>query len=89
MPISHTAPATLIQLPRWLPKWKQRFGLLLLDLGPMHLVPSRTDRPAARQLLPTLGPQHLRFTGSTTRHVNWHRQSGSVICGSLVSQFVS
>ncbi len=89
MPISHTAPATLIQLPRWLPKWKQRFGLLLLDLGPMHLVPSRTIGRLCDSCYLLLGPDTCASQAWITRHVNWHRQSGSVICGSLVSQFVS
>ena len=41
VPIGARASWSLLQLPSWLSTWKKAYRLILLDTGPIHLVPSR------------------------------------------------
>lgn len=89
MNIGKSAPWTLEQLPRWLPKWKNRFSVVLIDLGPMHLVPSRTIGRLCDGCYVLLGPDSCGSHEWILQHMAWHDRAGSTILGTLVSRFAA
>ncbi len=87
MPVLATAPWTLEQLPRWLPTWKAKFGLIVIDLGPMHLVPSRVIGRLCDATYLILGPESCASEDWIQYHLAWHARSGTHVVGTLVSCF--
>lgn len=85
MPIGKTGSRTLQQLSRWLPKWKQEFGVILFDLGPMNLVPSRSLGRLCDSCYVVLGPDSCASPEWILQHIAWHERSGTQVCGTLVS----
>jgi hypothetical protein len=85
MPVGETASWTLQRLPRWLAKWKEEFSVILLDLGPICLVPSRIIGRLCHKNFVLLGPDPCGSHEWILRHVAWHHESGSNICGTLVT----
>ncbi|MEZ6135308.1 MAG: hypothetical protein R3C53_10400 [Pirellulaceae bacterium] len=89
MPVGRTAPWTLEQLPKWLPSWKKRFGVIMLDLGPMHLVPSRTIGRLCDSCFVLLGPDSCGSCEWIQQHMSWHQQSGTQLSGCVLTTFES
>ena len=56
VPVGGSAPATLQSLPKWLAGWKRNHRLILVDLGPMHQVPTRTIGRYCDNCYIVLGP---------------------------------
>ncbi len=87
MPVGRSASWSLQQLPRWLPKWKSEFDLILIDLGPMNLVPSRAIGRLCDSCYLLLGPDSCASHEWILQHVAWHDRSGSSICGTLLTTY--
>ena len=85
MPVGPTAAPALQYLPRWLPKWKEQFGLVLIDLGPMNMVPSRLIGRLCDNCFLLLGPDSCASQEWILQHMAWHDQSGSTIAGSILT----
>ncbi len=83
--IGRVAPKSLQQVPRWLPKWKLRFRTILIDLGPMHLVPSRTIGRLCDVNYVILGPHTCASAQWINQHIDYHSECGSHIAGSVVA----
>ncbi len=62
MPVRSTAPWALEHIPHWLPQWKLRHRLVAIDLGPMHLAPSRTIGGSAMHATCCSDQQHAPVT---------------------------
>lgn len=89
MTIGQSAPWTLKALPRWLPKWKHRYSMILIDLGPINLVPSRTIGRLCDANYIVLGPNSSASAQWILQHVDYHTYCGSHIAGTLVSSFAA
>ena len=89
MVLGNTAPWALQQLPRWLPKWKLRYGVILIDLGPIHLVASRTVGRLCDSNYIVLGPNSSASAQWLMQYVDYHSYCGSHIVGTLVSSFAA
>jgi hypothetical protein len=85
VPIGRRASWALEQLPHWLFSWKRQFPLVLIDLGPIHEVPSRIVGRLCSGCYILLGPEACASRDWILQHVAWHEQSGSTICGTLVT----
>lgn len=87
MPVGMRASWSLEQIPQWLPEWKKAFSLILIDLGPINLVPSRAIGRLCESCYVLLGPDSCASHEWIMKHIAWHHQSGSVICGTVVTEF--
>ena len=85
MPVGKRASWSLQNLPRWLPAWKSEFRFVMIDLGPMHLVPSRTIGRLCDRCYVVLGPDACASHAWILEHVAWHDRSGSPICGTILT----
>lgn len=85
MPQSKTAPWTLEQIPHWLPQWKLRHRLVVIDLGPMHLTPSRIIGRLCDACYLMLGPSTCASHDWIMQQIDFHSRSGTVIAGSVVA----
>lgn len=85
--LGSAAPWALEQLPKRLPEWKENFEVILFDLGPMHLVPSRTIGRLCDGCYVVLGPDSCASPDWILQHIAWHERSGALVIGSLVSKF--
>ena len=89
MKICQTACWTLQSLPRWLPKWKLRFQMIVVDLGPIHLVPSRTIGRLCDTNYLLLGPNNCASPQWILQYRDYHAYCGSHIDGTVVSSFAA
>ncbi len=89
VPVGARASWSLQQLPDWLPTWKASFGLILIDLGPVNLVPSRIVGRLCDSCYLVLGPDSCASKDWIMEQIAWHGQSGSTICGTLLSSFAA
>ena len=87
MPVASSASWSLQQIPRWLPKWRESFQLILIDLGPAHLVPSRAIGRLCDTSYLLLGPKPCGSHEWIMQQLAWHHLSGSTISGSIVSTY--
>ncbi len=85
MPPSKSAPRALEQIPHWLPQWKLRHRLVAIDLGPMHLTPSRIIGRLCDACYLMLGPATCASHDWIMQHIDFHSRCGTVIAGSLVA----
>lgn len=89
MTLGNTAPWSLQQLPKWLPKWKLRYSAILIDLGPIHLVSSRTIGRLCDANYIVLGPNTSASAQWLLQYVDYHAYCGSHIAGTLVTAFAA
>lgn len=85
MPVGNVASWSLLNVPRWLPVWKSQFRFLLIDLGPIHLVPSRAIGRLCDGCYVILGPAPCASTEWLRHHIAWQQSSGSSLRGSIVA----
>lgn len=85
VPVGTRASWSLEQLPRWLYAWKRQFRLVVIELGPMHQVPSRVIGRLCDANYILLGPSTCGSRDWIMQHAAWHEQSGSTICGCLLT----
>lgn len=85
VPVGSRASWSLEQLPRWLHAWKRQFRVLVIELGPMHQVPSRVIGRLCDANYILLGPSTCGSRDWILQHAAWHEQSGSTICGCLLT----
>ncbi len=85
MPANKTTPWTLELLPRWLPHWKQQHRLVVVDLGPMHLVASRVIGRLCDSCLLMLGPTGCASHDWIAQQIALHTRSGTMLVGSIVA----
>ncbi len=78
--------ATLERLSYLLPEWKREFGFVLIDLGPIAEVPSRMIGRHCDSSFVLLGPESCGSYEWLLQHIAWHAESGSTICGTLVTE---
>lgn len=86
VPVGKRASWSLEQLPRWLDAWRDDFGLVVIDLGPIHEVPSRVIGRLCDGCYVVLGPDNCASRDWILQQVAWHQHSGSTICGTLVCE---
>ena len=89
MVLGNSAPWALQQLPRWIPKWKMRYSIILIDLGPIHLVSSRTVGRLCDANYIVLGPNSSASSQWLLQYVDYHAYCGSHIAGTLVTSFAA
>lgn len=82
---SNSAPWALEHIPHWLPQWKLRHRLVAIDLGPMHLAPSRVIGRLCDACYLLLGPSTCASHDWIMQQIDFHSRCGSVIAGSLVA----
>jgi len=85
MPDKSSAPWALEHIPHWLPQWKLRHRLVAIDLGPMHLTPSRIIGRLCDSCYVLLGPTTCASHDWIMQHIDFHSRAGSVIAGSIVA----
>lgn len=85
MPVGRRASWSLEQLPHWLPVWKNTHSLILLDLGPVNMVPSRMIGRLCDACYLVLGPAPCGSHEWIMQHIAWHQRSGSTVCGTIVA----
>jgi len=89
MTLGNTAPWSLQQLPRWLPRWKLRYNIILIDLGPIHLVSSRTIGRLCDSNYIVLGPNSTASAQWILQYADYHAYCGSHIAGTLLTGFAA
>jgi hypothetical protein len=77
--------ANLLELVERLPVWKNDFGFLLLDLGPISEVSSRVVGRLCDGCYIMLGAESCGSYEWLMRQIAWHARSGSTICGTLLT----
>ncbi len=87
MPFAPKESWTLDQLSRWLPEWKREFGVILIDLGAMHLAPSRSVGRLCDGCYVVLGPDSCASSDWILQHIAWHERAGTQVLGTLISTF--
>lgn len=85
MPVGKRASWSLEQLPIWLPVWKNTHSLIIVDLGPVNLVPSRMVGRLCDACYLLLGPTPCGSHEWIMQHIAWHQRSGSTVCGTIVA----
>ena len=85
MPIGSRASWSLEHVPHWLPAWKRTYNLILLDLGPIREVPSRTIGRLCDFNFLILGPRPTGSVEWLLQQIAWHQQCGSSIVGSILA----
>jgi hypothetical protein len=85
MPHSQTAPWSLEHIPHWMPQWKLRHRLVVIDLGPMHLAPSRVIGRLCDTCYLLLGPSTCASHDWVMQQIDFHSRSGTIIAGSIVA----
>ena len=85
MPQSKSAPWALEHIPQWMPQWKLRHRLLVIDLGPMHLTPSRVIGRLCDMCYLMLGPSTCASHDWIMQQIDFHSRSGTIIAGSVVA----
>lgn len=85
VPVGARASWSLLQIPTWLSAWKEAFRLILVDVGPINLVPSRIVGRLCDVNYLHLGPEECASSDWLLEHMAWHDRSGSKIVGSLLS----
>ncbi len=83
--VGNVATRSLQQVPRWLPKWKLRYNLIVVDLGPMHLVPSRIIGRLCDGSYVILGPDSCASAQWISQYVSHHEECGAHIAGTIVA----
>jgi hypothetical protein len=84
MPVGPRASWSLLQMPSWIPIWKAEYDVILIDLGPVNLVPSRVLGRFCKSNFMVIGPARCASAEWIQMHVDWHAQAGSTIQGSLL-----
>lgn len=85
MPVGRTPSWSLQQLPGWLASWKREHSVILLDMGPMDLLPSRAIGSLCDDCYLLLGPSACGSPEWIQQHLAWHDRCGSRITGTLVT----
>lgn len=83
MTVGNVAPRALQMVPRLLPKWKMRYNLVVIDLGPLHVVPSRIVGRLCDCNYVVLGPGSCASAQWITQYINYHEDCGSHIAGTV------
>ena len=86
VPVSRTASAELLALPGWVSTWKKQFELIMMDLGPINLVPSRVLGRLCDFNHVVLGPVSCGSSEWILEHVAWHARAGTEILGNICVQ---
>ena len=87
LPSGKNSISALAHVPRWLPAWKENFGVILFDLGPMNMVPSRAIGRLCDSCYVVLGPESCASSEWILQHLAWHERAGVQFCGTLLSTF--
>ncbi|MDX1929287.1 MAG: hypothetical protein SFV81_22355 [Pirellulaceae bacterium] len=85
MPQSPAASWSLEHIPHWMPQWKLRHRLVVIDLGPMHLAPSRVIGRLCDTCYLLLGPATCASHDWVMQQIDFHSRSGTIIAGSIVA----
>ncbi len=88
VPIGTMASWSLLQLPSWLATWRTAFGFVLVDIGPVSLVPARVIGRLCNANYLVLGPQSSGSHDWLLGHVDWLRDSGVNVAGTLLASHV-
>lgn len=83
MTVGNVAPRALQMVPRLLPKWKLRYNLVVIDLGPLHVVPSRIVGRLCDCNFVVLGPGSCASAQWITQYITYHEDCGSHIGGTI------
>jgi hypothetical protein len=83
--IGSYAPKSLLKIPRLLPKWKLRYDTIIVDLGAIHQVPSRTIGRLCDANFVIIGPNSSASAQWIKQYVDHHTACGSHIAGSIVA----
>jgi hypothetical protein len=83
--VSNVAPKSLQQIPRLLPKWKLRYSTIVVDLGPINQVPSRTIGRLCDSNFVVIGPNSCASAQWISQHVDYHLDCGAHINGTIVA----
>ena len=89
VPEKNSTAWALEHIPHWLPQWKLRHRLVAVDLGPMHLAPSRIIGRLCDTCYVLLGPATCASHDWIMQQIDFHSRAGSVIAGSIVTTAVS
>ncbi|MEM8736835.1 MAG: hypothetical protein AAGG44_21575, partial [Planctomycetota bacterium] len=76
----------LENLPRWLAEWKDNFQLIIVDIGSIDSVASKSIGRLCDGCYLLLGPHSCGSQEWIMQQVAWHNRSGSTICGTIVAQ---
>lgn len=82
---SEQVERTLEQVVANLPQWKQQHRLVVVDLGPMHLAPSRSVGRLCDVCYLLLGPKTCASHDWILQQVGAHDRNGTVIAGSIIT----
>lgn len=83
--VGNVATPSLQLVPRLLPKWKLNYNLVLIDLGPLHLVPSRIVGRLCDCNFVLLGPTSCASSQWINQFVSHHADCGSHITGTITA----
>ncbi len=87
--LGDSAPWMLQQIPKLLPQWKQQYRLILIDLGPIHLVTSRAIGRLCDANYLLLGPNSSASADWLLQYVDYHAYCGSNIVGTMLASFAA
>jgi hypothetical protein len=83
--VGNVAPKSLQQFPRLLPKWKLRYSTIIVDLGPIHQIPSRTIGRLCDANFVVIGPNSCASAQWISEQVDYHLDCGADISGTIVA----
>ncbi|MFK7737574.1 MAG: hypothetical protein AB8B50_16180 [Pirellulaceae bacterium] len=73
-------------LADWLPSWKEAFGLIVLDIGPIDSREARVSGRLCDGCYVLLGPRTCGSQEWINQQIAWHSRSGSTVCGTILAQ---
>jgi hypothetical protein len=80
-----TASHVLQQLPHALSKWQLRYKAVIMDLGPMHLPPSRILGRLCDVSFVMLGPNSCASAQWINQYIEYHEECGATIAGTIIA----
>ncbi|GAB5405994.1 MAG: hypothetical protein Aurels2KO_42250 [Aureliella sp.] len=89
MPVGFEASWSLLQIPSWLSSWRSQFGVILIDLGPCHLVPARSIGRLCGANVVLIGPSATASREWLASHLDHLRESGVSVAGSILASRAS
>ncbi len=84
LPVGSTTSWTEQQFPRWLREWQDRFQMVIVHLGPIHLAASRRLGCCVDESFLLLGPDRSGGPEWLQDQLARHTAGGSAICGSIL-----
>lgn len=83
--VGNVASKSLQQVVRTLPKWKLRYKTIVIDLGAIHHLPSRIIGRWCDSTYVLIGPSTCASAQWITQFVEYHRDCGSHIAGTITA----